>query len=284
MYLSILDLLCCPSCRGALVIRDAACAGDEVINGKLQCSCGNCYPVVEGVVDFHATEQTIANAWSDLDEQALALETPEADRARQDATLRAIADRVAVSGAQVLLDIACGVGRNLEALCRTLPQQTEILAVDLSAYVLHYDRKRFKELAPARRISYLACDATCLPIREGVLDAAATYEGFSNMPGVAHVALREAHRVLKTGGVLVSSFCVIARNSRGCERMKQYFSQHDIHGAEEFYLSDGCILPVHEEMFSRTESAVAVEGNGAQGTQDLIPYPGEWFAEWIVTA
>ena len=49
----VLDLLCCPLCRGELELQAEATAGREVLSGFLTCrGCGRTYPVKDGIPDL----------------------------------------------------------------------------------------------------------------------------------------------------------------------------------------------------------------------------------------
>ncbi|MDD1719825.1 MAG: methytransferase partner Trm112 [Methanoregulaceae archaeon] len=49
----LLDILCCPTCKGDLRLSVTAEEGDEIIGGTLTCqSCGVDYPIEEGIPDL----------------------------------------------------------------------------------------------------------------------------------------------------------------------------------------------------------------------------------------
>jgi len=53
MRRSLLDILCCPVCKGDLVLRSTEVEGGEILEGVL--SCGVCsveYPITDGIPDL----------------------------------------------------------------------------------------------------------------------------------------------------------------------------------------------------------------------------------------
>jgi len=53
MKKSLLDIICCPTCKGKLELSIEKEEGDEIITGKLTCKkCGVDYPIEEGIPDL----------------------------------------------------------------------------------------------------------------------------------------------------------------------------------------------------------------------------------------
>ena len=90
-------------------------------------------------------------------------------RPRYPATLiAAIADAVKPDDAPLVIDAGAGTGIALEALLPRIPEQTRILAVDLSPDMVDIGRKKFPEvewtLGPAEPFLEAFCDAANLVI------------------------------------------------------------------------------------------------------------------------
>ncbi|EJG06109.1 protein of unknown function DUF343 [Methanofollis liminatans DSM 4140] len=50
MRRSLLDILCCPVCKGDLELRVDEETGDDIVEGSLWCAaCGVAYPITEGI-------------------------------------------------------------------------------------------------------------------------------------------------------------------------------------------------------------------------------------------
>lgn len=102
---------------------------------------------------------------------------------------RVLVDLLA-AGSGVCLDIGCGTGVHA---ARVRELGWALVGIDVSAGMLRYARAR---LAVAQ------ADAGRLPVRDGCVRAAVSVMAHTDMPGYPAV-LREAARVLRTGGVLV---------------------------------------------------------------------------------
>lgn len=288
MYKTILNHLCCPRCRRNLTIRSDVAIDDDVIEGILTCENGHIYHIRKGVADFNSVEQEFANQWEELTEDQsfedfdceVDTHNPTEVIERRKMVLDAIVDAVSDHECKVVLDIASGRGLLLTELTKTLDKDVHIISVDLSSFVLKYDHQKFKRIAPNKKISYLACNASNLPLKDNVVDAATTYCGFSNMVGCASEALQDAHRVIKPAGILVDSYVVIEKESKGYEELHQVCIDQQITGAEDFFLHDG-VAKYHGDLFSMVKYNVVFEGMGVGNGMDLLPYDGEWYAEQV---
>lgn len=288
MYSAILNRLCCPRCRSNLSLRADVVVDDDVIKGALTCEGGHAFRISQGVVDFNSQEQGFANQWESLDEEQdfdelnreMDAQNPAEIVQRRELVLDTIVSAVSERNCKVLLDIASGRGLLLTELAKRLKEDVQIISIDLSAYVLKHDCEKLKKIAPNRKISYLACDAANLPLKDGAVDAATTYCGFSNMLGCAKEALQDACRAVKSGGVLVDSYVVIDIASEGYERLHAVCAEQGMTGAEAFFLHGG-VARHHEALFSAVDCKVVFEGIGIGNGMDLLPYDGEWYAEQV---
>lgn len=288
MYQQILDRLCCPQCRADFSLTVHAAEDDDVTEGVLSCANGHCFRIHAGVADFNSKEQEWGNNWEtmgqdqtfeEVDQQIEATMPGELLR-RRNLVIDAVADAAVAKNGRLVLDIASGRGLLLTELVKRLPEDAHLIAIDLSAFVLGYDRQKFLRLAPGRKVSYLACDATCLPLKDGSMDVATTFAGISNMIGCADDALRDAHRVLKPGGSLIDSYLVIRKDSKGYELLHQFCAEQGVADAEAFFLESG-VTEHHEALFAAVECRTVCEGIGESFEGDLLPYGGEWYADQV---
>ena len=288
MYKTIVDYLCCPICRANLALQSESEVDGDVLEGSLSCECGHTFRISQGVADFNSEEQGFANQWESMsDERNFGELDREMDAnnplevvKRREMVLGAIVGAISNYNCNIVLDIASGRGLLLTELIKNLSDDVHIISIDLSAFVLKYDHHKFKRIAPTKKINYLACDATNLPLKDSVVDAAATYCGFSNMLGVTEQALQEVHRVIRPTGILVDSYVVIQKASKGYETLQQVCAKQGLIGAEEFFLHEG-LTKQHGDLFSVVECNVIFEGIGVDNGMDLLPYDGEWYAEQV---
>jgi ubiquinone/menaquinone biosynthesis C-methylase UbiE len=98
-----------------------------------------------------------------------------------------------------ILEIACGTGIVTRQLRDRLPIETRIVATDLNRAMFEYAARKFK---PGEKVEWQEADATVLPFADQEFDAVFCQYGFMFVPD-KDAAFREAHRVLKSGGVLL---------------------------------------------------------------------------------
>jgi uncharacterized protein YbaR (Trm112 family) len=53
MKADLMDLLCCPVCRGDLALKATRTKGEEILEGTLTCTkCHETYPISDGIPDL----------------------------------------------------------------------------------------------------------------------------------------------------------------------------------------------------------------------------------------
>ena len=112
--------------------------------------------------------------------------------------LRAVAGFVRAAGAARALEIGCGAGAGIAALCE-LPG-IRLTGVDLSPFMIEAARARLGDTGA----ELVHGDCTDLRFDSGQLDAVVAVHVLGHLPGhVAAAAADEAARVLRPGGSLV---------------------------------------------------------------------------------
>ncbi|HEX3605320.1 MAG TPA: methyltransferase domain-containing protein [Candidatus Dormibacteraeota bacterium] len=106
----------------------------------------------------------------------------------------AVVAELCAAGSRRVLDVGCGTGI-LATLVRQRSRDTRVVGCDLSLGMLRRAAERV-------RGTWLQADALRLPLRDGVLDAVVSTQAFHFIPD-RPAALREFHRVLEPGGLLV---------------------------------------------------------------------------------
>jgi demethylmenaquinone methyltransferase/2-methoxy-6-polyprenyl-1,4-benzoquinol methylase len=103
---------------------------------------------------------------------------------------RAAVDALAIRPGNTVLDLGCGTGDLCE---EALARGAHVIGADVSAGMLR--RARARRLAAL----FTRADALCLPLPDACCDAVVSGFALRNLTDVA-AALREASRVLRTGG------------------------------------------------------------------------------------
>ena len=108
---------------------------------------------------------------------------------------------VAGTNPSSILDVATGTGDLAVALARRIPS-ARVTGVDLSAEMLRVAEAKIAERGLADRIAVREGDAEHLEFADSQFDAVTVAFGVRNFEDIG-AGLREMHRVLKSGGLLV---------------------------------------------------------------------------------
>lgn len=110
-----------------------------------------------------------------------------------------LASRLRGKNFECVLEIACGTGIVTRRLRDALPAETQIVATDLNTDMFEFAKAKFK---PDEKIRWQQADALALPFPDNSFDAVVCQFGFMFVPDKA-AAMREAHRVLRSGGLFL---------------------------------------------------------------------------------
>ncbi len=290
MYKKVLEVLQCPKCRSRLTLDSVTEQnGEEIVQGTLKCSCNHTYRIYKGVIDFNSVEQNNANSWSeyykDMDYETLDKEIEarksEEYKKNQETFLRGILDEVCTLKEGFVLDVASGRGMLLSRLIARINQEVHVIATDLSFEVLMYDRIKLANINPNVKVTYIACDATNLPIQDGSIDVVTTFVGFANMFDLIEQGIKDSARITKKGGRLVDSILYIKRDNPHFDEVDQVLSEHGYEGVINYYTSE-VEMELHNKYFSRTKEKMIYEGIAEEIEGDLLPIPGEWFGYAVI--
>jgi ubiquinone/menaquinone biosynthesis C-methylase UbiE len=116
-----------------------------------------------------------------------------------DAYARDLAQRVAQTQPQWVLEVAAGTGALTRRLVSCLPAQVRIVATDLNQAMLDHAAQR---LGGDSRVAWRQADALALPFEDQAFDAVACQFGVMFFPDKVQ-GYREMLRVLKPGGHLL---------------------------------------------------------------------------------
>lgn len=115
---------------------------------------------------------------------------------------RAIRD-LKLTGSERVLDVCTGTGDfAIEAMTSKYGRARDVLGVDFSAQMLHFAQPKIAAASLGSRIHLARGDAMRLPVSDASVDAVTIAFGIRNVAEPL-AALRDCHRVLRSGGTLV---------------------------------------------------------------------------------
>ncbi len=290
MYKELLKILYCPICKSEFKVKEIELMNDEIIEGTLICEEGHKYSIHKGVIDFCSEEQSMANQWSEAykendyesyDEQIESMKSDK-EKAQQKKVLDHLVNELSKMEKGTIVDIASGRGMLLTQLAANVKDSINIIATDLSFDVLMYDRLKLKKIRPNLHVDFIACDAANMPFKSGSIDSAVSFFGIANMLGIVESGMKEASRILNDNGKLLDAFLLIREDSKGFEALKHVCAENKITGAEKAYLESN-VTQMHKNYFGNVHCDIVCEDikDMEENRIDLLPYPGEWFAEVI---
>lgn len=110
-----------------------------------------------------------------------------------------IADRLKLEETAALLELACGTGILTRVMRDRLPAGVRLVATDLNGPMIENASEKFGQ---NEVVEWRQADASTLPFDDRSFDAVVCQFGIMFVPDKA-LAAREAHRVLKPGGVFL---------------------------------------------------------------------------------
>ena len=110
-----------------------------------------------------------------------------------------LAARLQVGENGSVLELACGTGILTRVLRTRLPSTVKLIATDLNEPMFQHAATKFRK---DEAIQWLQADARSLPFGGRLFDAVVCQFGIMFVPDKA-LAVREAHRVLKPGGLFL---------------------------------------------------------------------------------
>jgi ubiquinone/menaquinone biosynthesis C-methylase UbiE len=124
-----------------------------------------------------------------------------------------------------VLELACGTGIVTRELRNRLPATVKLIATDLNEPMFQHAAAKFAE---GEAVGWRQADACSLPFGGGIFDAVVCQFGIMFVPDKA-LAVREARRVLKPGGVFLFNVWDAIEHNEPCriahETIAAYFDK-----------------------------------------------------------
>jgi SAM-dependent methyltransferase/uncharacterized protein YbaR (Trm112 family) len=196
MTRTLLRLLCCPSCRGDLLLTsDEPSDSPDLETGGLTCpACDVTYPIVRGVPRFVERDGYAGsfsyewNRWNRVQ-----LDVAGGERESEDTFIEKTGMRPEDVKGRLVLDVGCGAGRFLDVVSRW---GAEAVGVDLS-FAVEASRGN---LGDRPNVNVVQADVFHLPFRDGVFDAVFSIGVLHHTPATER-AFKGLPRLLRDGGL-----------------------------------------------------------------------------------
>lgn len=194
----------CPECHRTLNFKTSH-------NGNIVYRCDNShnYAVVDDVLDFN-TREISGELWS------LALRNYDAYLQVQHSPQNPNFNRglnqsdvmwqiIEKKRPRTILDMACGMGLGIKYQIERINWPVTIIMIDVSHRILKWNKLFYstEHKNPFVNMIYLACDGSNLPIMDNSIDLVFSNGGYESMQAKMMNGVREAYRVLKSGGCTV---------------------------------------------------------------------------------
>ena len=111
--------------------------------------------------------------------------------------LSPVLEELGLGADEHILDLGCGTGILTSLLLPRLSARGRVSAVDFSGAMLELAREKI----PDRRVTWIASDASALPLQDASVDRAIAFSTWPHFPDPDAV-IREARRVVRPGGML----------------------------------------------------------------------------------
>jgi len=161
----LLEILCCPDCRGALMLSDAVYdGGGDIVSGRLTSGCGRELPILQSVPRFVSSDNYASSfgfQWNRF--RQTQLDGVSGVPISRDRFLRETRWTSETLGGKLMLDAGCGAGRFAEV---ALALGAEVVAVDYSDAV---DAAQ-SNLGAHPRFHAVQADLYALPFRPAAFD------------------------------------------------------------------------------------------------------------------
>ena len=288
MNSTIVPLMQCITCGRPLRIEraDGVRPSGDIAEGAVACDAGHTWPIEAGVLAF-SREDALSDSWTRSYPTYESYAEPrarEVEEARDE--VAPILDRMPDASSDPVLELCTGHGGLLFNLLSQLPEDTQIVAVDMSLTIQMHNRRYMLEQYGDRDVSFIACDATTLPFQDGVIPYAVAY-GMGNMLHQFPQGVRETARVVAEGGTFLFTHQYVEEDSEGWSKVVGLM---DKLGADDFHalgIEEAFLELMRDTSFGSCEVEVTDEIVGDPDRDldaGIFPYPNEKLWELVVTA
>ncbi len=183
--LRVLDILCCPSCLGNLILVEGSVDNNQIMNGRLECKCGETYIIESGILreltestedDFDYQEKY--NKF--LSEYIKLTDVSYLDNLNEELEWGYKKLNFSIFEEKILLELGTGFGYFLRYIYNDLPDECLYIAVDHNINTQRYLKRLMEKSGCKKNILFVCCDFLKIPIKNKVVDILLDFAGSSN--------------------------------------------------------------------------------------------------------
>lgn len=198
MKKELMDILCCPRCKGRFSLRVGVTEREEIKEGELSC-CGNTYKIINFIPRFINTDKYVSSfSFEWRLHKRTQLDSANKGGKMEGQSRRDFAKRVDFRLSELkdkwVLDAGCGMGRFSEIAVK---EGANLVAVDLSFAV----DMAFKNIGTLKNAHFIQADLFNLPLRENSFDFVYSFGVLHHTPDCA-AAFDSIAKLVKPSGKL----------------------------------------------------------------------------------
>ena len=223
--ISILNILKCLKCNGQIDIEDATIKGNQIINGKLKCNCGEAYSIENGILIVNSYSNKFQ---SEFDYNCVSDYINVTDYNYLDNIYKGIDwlnKKIDFSNLKnkIILELGSGSGFMIRSNYNELPNDCIYIAVD-------HDIRRHKFLKAMlegtnikKNIVFICSDFKQIPIRDKSIDVLLDFSGSSNYSFEnTEFLLKLVDKYIKEEAYLISAYILFKNFGINSLIEKQY--------------------------------------------------------------
>jgi SAM-dependent methyltransferase len=210
--LRVLPFLNCNKCSNGLTLQDGKIHNNQIIEGSLECNCGETYRIESGIlivgepVRYHVIDD-LSNYIHSTDPTYLENLQNSLQWAKRKFVSIDLQNKV-------ILELGSGVGFFLRSIAQELPEDCLYIAVDHNFDRHLFLKDLFERTGLKRNILFLCADFLSIPILKNSVDVVIDSSGTSNYSfNNEKFLLSEVESHFKSDSYLLSSFIVFKKFS-----------------------------------------------------------------------
>ncbi|MFD3449037.1 MerR family transcriptional regulator [Microbacteriaceae bacterium 4G12] len=207
--LKVLDMLKCPKCGEQLLLQNGVITNNQIVEGKLSCTCNEDYVIESGILSVGKSLQSIVAL---PNEQYIDEYIHETDSIYLEYVYKSLdwSKRKLVQldmSNKVLLELGSGMGFFLRSIYEELPEDCLYIAVDHNLERHRFLKSVLERNGVKRKILFICADFLSIPIPSHSVDIVIDQSGTSNYSFEhENFLLREIDDLVKSKTYLIGTY------------------------------------------------------------------------------